>query len=264
MTYRCPNNLNLSLLFLRSAWPMRRAPLACGDQGLEIHSTRTVPGLTVMLTASPPHPSTCSAKPWVTSTPSSATAVGKRSCWFSRPATWHLTVQQQENRHSNSLTPTGICQKSMFLGVEDPANTHNADSEEAYVFPWGVRTSIWDLAACPDHPGFTMLLPNYHFSAERITTLVLQKNEERREVETGMTVYYWTRGCRLCLRAWMWGSGRSPAQPPTKSWATLEQIPRVFVQLGLPSSQGWSQHSCFGQPLPMLDCTLNNNVSWNN
>lgn len=199
MTYRCPNNLNLSLLFLWSAWPMRRAPLACGDQGLEIHSTRTVPGLTVMLTASPPHPSTCSAKPWVTSTPSSATAVGKGSCWFSRPATWHLTVQQQENRHSNSLTPTGICQKSMFLGVEDPANTHNADSEEAYVFPWGVRTSIWDLAACLDHPGFTMLLPNHHFSAERITTLVLRKNEERREVETGMTVYYWTRGCRLCL-----------------------------------------------------------------
>lgn len=42
MTYRCQNNLNLSLLFLWSAQasPMRGAALGCGDQGLEIHCRR--------------------------------------------------------------------------------------------------------------------------------------------------------------------------------------------------------------------------------
>lgn len=62
MTYRCQNNLNLSLLFLWSAQasPMRRAPLACGDQGLESHCTRSVTGPTAMLTGSPPAPHTLS------------------------------------------------------------------------------------------------------------------------------------------------------------------------------------------------------------
>lgn len=43
MTYRCQNNLNLSLLFLWSARasPMRGAALACGDQGLEIPCRRS-------------------------------------------------------------------------------------------------------------------------------------------------------------------------------------------------------------------------------
>lgn len=105
----------------------------------------------------------------------------------------------------------------------------------------------------------TTLLPNHHFTAKRIMTPCtwekwrVEGSGDRYDnvlPNTEMQVG------RLCLRTWMWRLGRSPAQPPAKSRATMGQS-SLLGALSSTNPWGWCQHSCSGQPLPMFDCILN-------
>lgn len=206
MTYRCQNNLNLSLLFLWSARasPMRRAALACGDQGLEIQCMRAAPRLTVTLTASPAEHRL-------------PTAGWKHFCSLSRPAKWHLPVQQQENRHLTASLKEEFA-RNPCLGAGDPVKTQR--------WCWiGLCFENLNLSSSnppgPQQDPDTVTVKttphsSHNLAANHIMTPGTRHRYKSTFPKTGMQA-------GRCLWTWTWGWGRSAAQPAAKSSATLGQ-----------------------------------------
>lgn len=215
-------------------------------------------------TRPPPHPQETLVTPTTYSVMASADFLDLQS------DTW----QRNSNKTgTNSLAQRGICQKSVVLvGVGDPANTCNADAEQVCAFSWGVGTSAGELAACLDPTGI-QTRGAYGLRRSRATAPLrsalqlphFSKTEsggKQREVSACHRSR--GRGWASSTHAAVRTRGGPRSSPPPRAgprWGRAASS--GLCSSGLPNSWGWSQHSCSGQPLPVLGCALHNNLSWN-